>query len=279
MKKAKIFITSIISATLVLAVALGVLLIIIDKEGAPENNAKLFDSYYIYRSNSMHCEIYNKSKQDSFDSDKQICSGWIYKYAFDADKKFIAFRNIAYEDSDGDRLNDNGFAIYNRYYGGKEYAVTQDILMLYDCVNKRFTDFKDDKSLSEYCRRNGINLCNWYYPAGNGFFREERTHLTDNCYIKSWLFGYSSVMLSGKEVAFGFISDVKKSDNSVTFRLRQTKNVYTPEQANANKGLSPLSDKPIGKYKTGFLEYEQIYYDKVIRIDTVTGEITESNSK
>ena len=48
------------------------------------------------------------------------------------------------------------------------------------------------------------------------------------------------------------------------------------EQINANAGLSPLSQKPIGKYREDFFSYSDIYYDKEILVNMRGGEVTET---
>ena len=83
-------------------------------------------------------------------------------------------------------------------------------------------------------------------------------------------------MCGENELIFGFITDVKTEDGEITFRLRQTKNSFSPEYMSANSTLSALSDKPVGKYHRAFLETDDVYYDKNIIINTQTGDITES---
>lgn len=268
MKIKRIF-AVLISAALVIAAGITAVLFVADKEAPPENDVRLFDSFRIYRSDSLNCEIYKKDGS----SHTAIYRGWIYKYAFDESRRVIAMRTL--DGQAPQNVSSESDVLYNRYYGGKEYAITNDTLKLYDCGAGKFISFKTDESLKEYCALNGINLSDWHYPAGNGFFKENRTPIAGDYFIKTWLFGYSSVMLNEKELVFGYISDVKTDGNIISFRCRQTKNEYSPEHMEANNGLSELSQKPIGKYKTDFLTYDDIFYDKIVQIDMTTGEISE----
>lgn len=244
----------------------------------PENDVLLFDDYYIYRFNSLSCKIYEKDKFDNekgYADDKTIYSGWIYKYSFDADKRIIVMHTMTGTDLQLYDINDLENVLYTRFYGTKKYAITEDVFSLYYGETDESITFDSERLLNDYCIKNKINLTNWYYPVGNGFVEEEKNYISDNCYIKSGLFDYSSLMLNGEEIAFGYITDLKHNGDVITFRLRQTKNEYSPEQINANTVLSPLSENPIGKYREDFLSYSDIYYDKEITVNVVSGEIKE----
>lgn len=271
MKKSKVFLISVLVTVLVMSVCAVVFIIETNRTGVPENDVILFDDYCIYRSSDVHSKIYLRANGEN----KTVDSAWIYKYAFDGDKKVIAYRKITAYEGDIYNLNEQEDVIYCRYYGAAEYGVSEDLLILYDCSEEKYLEFETDEELAEYCGKNGIALCDWYYPAGNGFMQAEKTQLSDDYYLKTWTHGYSSVMCGENELYFGYISDIKTEGNTVSFRLRQTKNEYSPEHMTANVGLSALSGKPIGKFRKDFLYYDDIYYDKIITVNTVTGETTE----
>lgn len=252
------------------------ILIYIDKEGSPQNNVCLFDDFYIYRSKSDNCEIYKNSEANPSDpQNKTVCNGWIYKYSFDSENKYIAFRLITAADTEYNKPENPNDVLYLRYYYSKEYAVYYDELRLYDCKMDKYFDFETDEELKNYCFDNNINLCNWHHVSGNGFFEEEKTSLIGNYYMKTNFFDYSSIMCDENELIFGFITDVKTQDGKISFRLRQTKNLFSPEHMNANSGLSALSNEPVGKYRHAFLNVDDVYYDKYIIINIETGEISE----
>ena len=275
--KHKRFKAVIIVLLAVVVTAIGFIYYELLNPSAPENDVLLFDNYYIYRFNSMSCKIYEKDKFDTekgYAYDKTVYSGWIYKYSFAPEKKIIVMHVMTGTDLQFYDINELDSVIYNRFYGTKEYAITEDVFELYNGKTGKSITFDSEKSLNYYCKENKVNLENWYYPSGNAFVEEERNNISDNCYIKTWLYGYSSLVLNNDEIAFGYITDLKHNGDIITFRLRQTKE-YSPEQITANDGLSPLSEKAFEKYRTDFLIYSDIYYDKEISVNIVSGEVRE----
>lgn len=261
----KVFLTAALSIVLITTAT--VLISVNAGRTVPENEATLFDQYNIHRSNNLFCEI--------FDNNETVDTGWIYKYAYDSEQKVIAYRRLTGDDVEMYNPAELDGVLYLRKYAGREYAITNDELILYDCKTGASVEFADDAKLKDYCNKKEIALCPWYYPAGNCFSQEIRTPLTDDYSLKSWIYGYSSIMYGEKELLFGFITDVKINNNIITLRLRQPEQQFSAEQVEANSMLSPLNNKPKGLYKTGTLEYEKIYYDKIIIIDTVSGTISE----
>ncbi len=267
-KRVLIIITSLI------IVLFGAVLIEIYHEKPPENTVCLFENYYIYRSNNKKCEIYEKDvyvEDLGYKANKEIFSGWLYKYSYDAHRGVIAVRQI-------DAAEENDVAepvLYYRYFENNKYAVNKDVLRLYDKNNDKYSEFETDESLKEYCRKNDIVLSDWYYPAGNGFAPETNKELVNGYRIKTWLYGYSSIMCGDKEIVFGYISNVKVKDDVITFRLKQSKNEYSAEQIDTNKSLSAISEKPVGLYRNDFLNWSYVYYDKKVEINTKTNEIKE----
>lgn len=256
---------------------IGVGIALLMSSPAPENNVLLFDDYYIYRSNAHSFEIYQKEftniEKDIY-TQRTVCNGWIYKYSFDEQNKIIAVHQIRGVDLEFDTPND-AEVLYTRYFMNKEYAITEDEFRLYDERTDKSLAFNSEAELENYCTSKAIQLSDWYYTASNGFEKEKQTAVAENCYIREWLYGYSTVTLNGEDIAFGFVDDVEKQGDTVTFRLKQTKNEYSPENIETNKNLSLLSPNPIGKHKTDFLTYDKIYYNKTISINLTTSEIKE----
>lgn len=245
---------------------------------APENNVLLFDDYYIYRSNAHSFEIYQKEfmniEKDIY-TQHTVFNGWIYKYSFDEQNRTIAVHEFRGVDLEKDTPNDDSEVLYNRYFMNKKYAITEDTFKLYNENTGESLVFNSEAELEDYCTSKAIQLSDWYYTASNGFEKEKQTPVAENCYIKEWLYGYSTVTLNGEDIAFGFVDDVEIQGDIVTFRLRQTKNEYSPESIGTNKSLSPLSDEAVGEYRTDFLTYDDIYYDKTISINLTTGDVQE----
>ena len=82
-------------------------------------------------------------------------------------------------------------------------------------------------------------------------------------------------MCGEKEIVFGYISNLKVKDNVISFRLKQSKNEYSAEQIDANMDLSPVGEKPAGLHQDDFLNWNYVYYNKKIEINTLTGKVTE----
>ena len=256
---------------------IGILLYKIDNEEVPANNVLLFNDFYFYKSDWMHSKIYAK---DRFDAEKgykynsSIFEGWIYKYSYDKENGFIAARIFDYID---DTVNSSDHKVlYERWFGHNQYKIIEDDLIMYNSNTKEHMKFNSDEELENYCTSQEIKLTNWYYIAGNGPVEETSTSLLGNYRLKTWLFDYSSIMLNEEELIYGYITDVKVKDNTISFRLRLPEPEYSPENINANKELSGLSNKPVGKYRTDFLNYQNIYYDKIITINTINGNIIEN---
>lgn len=262
-------IKNILYIVIICSVIISIPIILIYKSGReiPVSESKLFDRYSIHRSSNIFCEIY--------DNKETVDRGWIYKYAYDSEKKIIAYRRLTGDDTEIYNPTELDGVLYLRKYAGREYAITKDELILYNCNTKASVEFADDAELKDYCNKKEITLCPWYYPAGNCFVEETRTPLAGDYSLKSWIYGYSSIMCGEKELLFGYITDLNVNNNILTLRLRQPWQQFSAEQVDANGMLSPLSNKLKGLYKTGTLEYEKIYYDKTIIIDTVSGTISE----
>ncbi|MBQ8782622.1 MAG: hypothetical protein IJZ57_02485 [Clostridia bacterium] len=234
--------------------------LIIESSDGPleQNDVCLFEDYYMYRRSNTNSYLYLKNDEPSLNH--RIIQGWIYKYAFDENSRVIAMRYfLAYNLKDVSGEVEN--MLYYRYYGGEIFAIVEDSLKLYDCQKDEFTDFKNDAELSSFCAENNITLGDWYYPGGNDYYPEEVKTLTGEYKLKTTVYDFSSVLKGDEELLFGFISDVKVDGDVISLRLRQTKNMYSPEYLTTNSALSPLSVNPVGKYK-GY----DIYYDKYIYI-------------
>lgn len=255
-KLAKIII-SVISVVLVLVI--GSVAILIAENHVPQNDMKLFGDYYMYRNSNTNSILYQKID----DSQKHnLIQGWVFKFAFDKENQVVAMRYmVAYKlkDVSGEVPN----VLYNRFYAGEEYAVVEDCIKVYDCKKDEFIDFESQTSLLNYCNEKNIKLKDWYYPGGDGYYESSKTALDrkSGLYHETSVYGYSSIVNDEFEVYYGFITDIEYRDDILYFRLRRTKNSYSPEYIDANEGLSPLSEKPIGKYNG-----EDIYYDKRICI-------------
>lgn len=254
-KSIKIAISVSVVILLVVAVALA---INHSNNNPPEvNDICLLGDYYIYRNCDTNSKLYVKNDEPSLNH--TLLQGWIYKYSYDENSRVIAVRYLwRYEMNEVSDVPKD--VLYYRYYSGVKYAICEDLFKLYNCDEDRFIDFKTQAELEKYCNENNIALGEWYYPRGNGYWPESKVEtLLGEYSLKKASFGYSSVYNGKEELLFGFITDVKVDGDVVSLRLRQTKNIYSPENITANSLLSPLANKPVGEYDDC-----EIYYDKYI---------------
>lgn len=203
-------------------------------------------------------------------------SGYIYKYTYDKTETYIAAHLLQIVEADTGAERDD--VIYERTDHGITYSVIYDKMIIFCAQDRTTTEFDTNAEFLEYCESNGIELHNWRYPSAGGHLESEVTELTDGYTIHNMRVNTSAISLDGKEIIYGIITDIETSSTQITFRLRRENYGYDAEYPDeVNVGLSPLSDEPVGKYRRGFLDYTDVYYDKDITIDINTGEITEKD--
>lgn len=258
-KSMKIAISVSVVVLLVVAVALA---INHGNNNPPEvNDVCLFDDYYMYRNSNTNSKFYIKNEEPSLNH--TVLQGWIYKYSYDKNNRFVAMRYLwAYKIQDLSEAPES--VIYYRWHSGVKYAICEDLFKLYDCKEDKLLDFETENLLNEYCNKNNISLCDWFYPCGNGYSQGEKAEpISGEFSLKKAPYNseFCSVYKGEDELFFGFVSDVSVEDDVISLRLRQPKNYYSPENMTANSLLSPLTDKPVGEYNN-----HDIYYDKFIYI-------------
>ena len=201
--------------------------------------------------------------------------GYIYKYTYDKSETYIAAHLLQVVESDTSADRDD--VIYERVDHGTTYSVIYDKMILFSDADKTTTEFDTYEEFLEYCETNGIELHNWRYPSAGGHIESEVTELTGGYTMHNMRVNTSAISLNGKEIIYGIITDVETSSTQITFRLRSENYGYEAEYPEeVNIGLSALSDEPVGKYRRGFLDYADVYYDKDITIDIATGKIIET---
>ena len=133
-KSMKIAISVSVVVLLVVAVALA---INHGNNNPPEvNDVCLFDDYYMYRNSNTNSKFYIKNEEPSLNH--TVLQGWIYKYSYDKNNRFVAMRYLwAYKIQDLSEAPES--VIYYRWHSGVKYAICEDLFKLYDC--------KEDKLL------------------------------------------------------------------------------------------------------------------------------------
>lgn len=200
--------------------------------------------------------------------------GYIYKYTYDQTETYIAAHLLKIIEADTAIGRDD--IIYERFDHGITYSVIYDKMIIFCATDRTTTEFDTYKEFLEHCEANNIELHNWRYPSAGGHLESIETELTGAYSIHNMRSDHSAITFNGEEIIYGIITDIKVTDQKITFRLRREHYGYDAEYPEkVNLGLSELSDKPVDKYKRGFLDYTDVYYDKNITIDISTGKITE----
>ena len=236
--------------------------------GAADYREELFDNYVFVRfSSETHSIMCFEEEQ------KEIFSETIYKYAYDKNQQYIVVHLMSFKP-----LQDNKVVLYERLYNGEMEKVYYDKFLAYDCQEGVYHEFYSNFDLNVFLNENNIKINNWYYPSAGSSIKSEKKKLLGDFFVSNIRSNYSAISHNDDEIIYGFITDIKIDENQKTieFRLRQKLYQYDEEViGTVNIGLSELSQEPIGKFRQSFLNYEDVYYDKVIVLDTVTGEYFE----
>lgn len=205
------------------------------------------------------------------DDEDTVMQGVIYKYTYDINEKYIVAHLF---DMTDDYVSEN--ALNTRLHNGRLYNVLCDNMVVYNTENKTREEFAEYDDFLGYCNKNSITLNDWRYPSGGTSIDAQPSEIAVGYTLGNLPYDYKLISLDDKELIRGYISDLEVTSHQIKFRLRQTDYNYDAEYPNEiNIGLSGLSEEPVGKYRKGFLDYEDIYYDKTVVIDIKTGKISE----
>ena len=205
------------------------------------------------------------------DGENNILEGTIYKYTYDTTETYIIAHLWKLAEGYGSKD-----ALYKRLFNRREYNVLYDKMVIYNTEDKTSTEFETYNDFLSYCSKNNLTLNNWRYPSGGLSIDSEESEIADGYTLSKLPYDYSLISYNDKELIRGYITNVEVNAQQIKFRLRQTDYDYDAEYPDAiNAGLSELSEEPVGKYRKGFLNYGDVYYDKTIIIDIETGRISE----
>ncbi len=231
--------------------------------GVTDYHEVIFDSYNFWRTSSVNHAIEG--------DEGTVMQGVIYKYSYDTDEKYIVAHLLEMADNYGSKD-----ALYKRLYNGSVYNVLYDKMVVYNTEDKTRAEFEKYDIFLDYCNKNNINLNAWRYPSGGTSIDAQPSEIADGYTLSNLPYDYKLISLDDKELIRGYISDLEVTSHQIRFRLRQTDYHYDAEYPDTiNLGLSGISEKPVGKYRQGFLDYADIYYDKTVVIDIDTGKISE----
>ena len=225
---------------------------------AADYDCRIIGKYRFNRSSSRRHSIYTHS--DVFDDAPRVTlvSGTIDKYMHDGE------RYIAYHLSDPDTEDGEGY-----------YAIL-------DTQTEETERFDNIETLSDAVQARGIRFGNWFYPAAGHSIEGVRTPLFgDYAFEEISSVRGQSVLLRETPVFHGILDDVMwDGERYIAFRQRIVRygngNVYIGyDDPTTNQLLSALSDKRIGIYRHGFLEWSFVYYDQYVLFDTETQQVVE----
>lgn len=232
--------------------------------GITDYNETMFGKYTFHKT--------SPAQQFINDGGSNIFEGVIYKYTYDKTETYIIAHLWKLAEGYGSKD-----ALYKRLFNGREYNVLYDKMVVYNTKDKTSAEFETYDDFLDYCSKNNLTLNNWRYPSSGLSIDSEESEIADSYTLSKLPYDYSLISYNDKEFIRGYITDVKVTAQQIKLRLRQTDYDYDAEYPEeVNIGLSELSDEPVGKYRRGFLDYTNVYYDKDITIDIATGKITET---
>ena len=236
--------------------------------GIEDYTANIFNNYYFSHSSSLiNDKIY-------INSDEPIAEGLVYKYAYDKTNGYIVAHLMKVKSNDSPESE----VLYIRKYRYKDFSIVYDKFIVLTCFeDNKVETFDSENDAVTYCKKKGVKLSNWFYTGVDKSTEQTEDPLNNNYSLATILNDYSVIKLDGKEIIRGIITDCKTDEDNISFRLRQVDYGYDEEIiGSVNIELSPLNKESVGKYRTkGFWLSDNVYYDKVITINTITHKITE----
>ncbi|MBQ2813139.1 MAG: hypothetical protein IJE63_07755 [Clostridia bacterium] len=237
-----------------------------DPLGRGDYSHALFFGLEFNRISALRGNItYNDTMLSEYDA-------YIFKYAHD-DGRYIAYRSMQLQtDSKGD---------YTRKLNGDTYGITDDKFCLFDFNGYKTYEFSDAEEFNEYCTENKINLGNWFYPSSYGSIEGNQTKLTGK-YSFEDLGKYrgQSILKNGVPMFSGYIENLNKYGRFIVFNLKIAKTNFDIEfMSQANKNLSPLSEKRLGLYRVDWGFTFPVHYDKYIVLDSLTDAVNEFDTE
>ena len=224
-------------------------------------DCRIIGKYRFGRSSATRHSIYY-TQPSAFDEPYPdrvtLVRGTIDKYMHDGE------RYIAYHLSEPDAKDNEGY-----------YAVL-------DTQTEKTERFDNIETLSDAVQTRGIRFGNWFYPAAGHSIEGVRTPLFgDYAFEEISSVRGQSVLLRETPVFHGILDDVMWDDGRyIAFRQRIVHygngNVYIGyDDPTTNRLLSAPSDKRIGMYRHGFLDWSFVYYDQYVLFDTQTQQVVE----
>lgn len=229
---------------------------VLERTGGPTYEHKLADKFMFKRKDtSFECSIYNQ-KNDSKITDEYTWNR-VFKYSFSPDG-YIAYRILSepyYNETDKPVL-----------YEFDGHDIIADKTVLYDSNTDTRTEFESMNKLIDYCKENGIELSDWYYPVGRSTVPEFSFVEIGNWDLRiSGADWYQTVYHNDRMMFAGTIDKFFVSDRYFAFHFVLREGYEYEIEENPVIEFNP--DIVIGKKL-----FADIYSDSYVFIDTETDE-------
>lgn len=237
---------------------------VLERTGGPTYEHKLADKFIFDRSDSsFECNIYTQPEHT--DITDEYPYNRVFKYSF-SPEGYIAYRILSEQytpETDEPVL-----------YEFEGYNILSDKNVLYNSNTDTRIEFDSMNKLIDYCKENGIELGDWYYPVGRSTVPEFDFVETDNWDLRiSGADWYQTVYHNDRMMFAGTIDKFFVSDRYFAFHFVLREGYEYEIEENPVIEFNP--DIVIGKKL-----FADIYSDSYVFIDTETDkyEIFEDKS-
>lgn len=227
---------------------------VLERTGGPTYEHKLADKFIFDRSDSsFECNIYTQPEHT--DITDEYPYNRVFKYSF-SPEGYIAYRILSEQytpETDEPVL-----------YEFKGYNILSDKNVLYNSNTDTRIEFDSMNKLIDYCKENGIELGDWYYPVGRSTVPEFDFVETDNWDLRiSGADWYQTVYHNDRMMFAGTIDKFFVSDRYFAFHFVLREGYEYEIEENPVIEFNP--DIVIGKKL-----FADIYSDSYVFIDTET---------
>jgi len=157
--------------------------------------------------------------------------------------------------------------IYNEFSEDEE-----DKFVIFNTAEEEGETFDTQREFADFCKKENIVFSDWEKGDGTPY---KKINLGNGWSVYDFdeTARWHDQVLNGYEVIYeGDVSEIIKNENGiVSFRLIVPYN-GDYEFSSSNQDLD-VKDKPIAEYKGKFFSTQQICYDEVLVLNTLTGEV------
>ena len=229
---------------------------------------KIFGKYRFNRGSSSGQDIYMETTDEAGNPSHEVLAGGgaIEKLMHDGNR-YIAYHISERIFKDTDREDVQTVETGEQYYA------------ILDTQTKQTERFADVETLSDAIRERKIRFGNWYYTAAQNSSEGTRTPL-----VGEYSFEYidsvhgQNILRREIPVFYGDMDNIKTDGaRFVSFRMRRVHERDKPwyDDPVTNSLLSAPSEKRIGIYRRGYLNWFYVYYDRYVLFDAENNTVRE----